>query len=165
MGQQGLDVNLACGEEYTGDQTIAVVQQVEHQDFADLVRAWKGLPDIGKAGPICRRGQTIPVQCFGFRRGTIGETTATSSALATHPPSATAGSASGSTDESYFSRPSLGSFRVPVILIFVYKPAPFLAKNGSTGFKANRFQPVCVCESFACSRKSPWKSITSLSKL
>ena len=42
------------------------------------------------------------------------------------------------------SRPNCGWSRVPAIRIWSCVPAPSLAKNGSAGFSAQRFQPVMV---------------------
>src|SRR5271156_594744 len=63
------------------------------------------------------------------------------------------------------SSPNVGWSLVPVILMCRSDP-PFLPlKNGSAAFKKKDFAPVVVCESFACSSKSPWKSIAVLSRL
>ncbi len=53
------------------------------------------------------------------------------------------------------SRPNLGWWASPSILIFTYVPAPFLAKKGLAGFSTHRFQPVMVCESLASSLSAP----------
>src|SRR5215475_2211071 len=53
------------------------------------------------------------------------------------------------------SRPNLGSLTVPITLIRRKVPAPFFENNGSTGFRAHRFQPLIVCETLAASLSAP----------
>src|SRR5881394_2197499 len=54
------------------------------------------------------------------------------------------------------SAPNFGDLELPTTLIFRKVPAPFLAKNGSTGLSSQRFHPVMVWETLACNFSAPW---------
>jgi hypothetical protein len=67
VSQQVFDVNFTRGEEEdSGNQPVAVMRQIENQNFADQIRAWKRFSDISQTAPIGGLSQAIPIKRFSY---------------------------------------------------------------------------------------------------